>query len=174
MAIWMNNIDTASPETLTITSEYPYRGEAPDTSSSAMIGQKITSVTCDLSMSSGTAAIGTISVELRKMSNNSLIYLIGTNKAAITTTKTRFVFDGGVGADVIEDSTICISGNTALILYRSPEDSYDGTDSGRSYYTNSTSIWGVENSQDWLAIFSDTGASSGGTFDPPPPLIAWF
>ena len=164
----MNNIDTASPETLYITSEYPYRGEAPDSSSSAMIGEKITSVTCDLAMSTGTAAIGTISVELRKLSDNSLLYTIGTNKAEITTSKTRFVFDGGVGADVIENSTICISGNNDLILYRSPEDSYDGTDSGRSYYTDSTSIWGVENSQDWLAIFSDIGASTGGTLLPPP------
>jgi len=151
---WMSTIDFTPATTQALSASYPSRGEAPVNASSAMIGNVIGTVKCKLYLPSGTSAIGSIYCEVRKMSDNSLLYSIGTNTALITTTPTEFTFTGGVGYTMIEDSTICLRGNNALIRYKSDGvDAYDGTNSARTY-VDSGGTWGIKDDSDWLALFS--------------------
>jgi len=151
---WMSTIDFTPATTQALSASYPSRGESPVNASSAMIGNVIGTVKCKLYLPSGTSAIGSISCEVRKMSDNSLLYTVGTNTALITTTPTEFTFTGGVGYTMIEDSTICLIGNTSLIRYKSDgAQAYDGGNSGRTY-VNTSGVWDVKDYEDWLALFS--------------------
>jgi len=152
--VWMSTIDFTPAATQALSVSYPSRGEGAVNSSSAIIGNVIGTVKCRLYLPSGTSAIGSIYCEVRKMSDNSLLYSIGTNTELITTTPTEFTFTGGVGYTMIEDATICLRGNNALIRYKSNgAQAYDGGNSGRTY-VNTSGVWDVKDYEDWLALFS--------------------
>jgi len=176
MTDWMDTL-TFTPNTgLSITATYNSRGEAPVNSSSSMIGQKIGTVKCNLSTTN--APDGTLYCEVRDTTDNSLKYSIG-----------EISFSSLVGSDITFESTtasytltqndtICLravglTGIQTIEIRRSDgTDAYDGTNSGRSYWNGSS--WGVESSEDWLALFTDSEGPSGGTRLPPPPLVVHF
>ena len=175
MTDWMDTLSFSPNTGLSITTTYTIRGEAPVNSSSSMIGKKIGTVKCNLSTTN--SPTGTLYCEVRDTSDNSLKHTIG-----------EISFSELVGTDITFESTtgdytltqndsVCLrasglTGSQTIEIRRSDDaDAYDGTNSGRSYYNGSS--WGVESSEDWLALFSDasTGGSSGTRLPPPPAFV---
>ena len=156
---WMSTLAFTPTNTLTLTADYNARGEG-GTTNSAMIGEVLTTVKCNIAdAEAGSALDGTIYCEVRRLSDNNLQHSLDDMPASeLDGTKTEYTFTG-TNYTIQDGDTICIrypnaSATKQMILYRSDGVSaYDGTNSGRSYYTVASDTWGVENSEDWLAIF---------------------
>ena len=176
MTDWMDTIDFTPASDISITTTYSMRGEGTATSSSAMIGQTIKTVTCSLATNSGTASAGTVHCEVRKMSDNSLVHTIGDNSTAVTTTPANHVFSSSAGHVIANGETICIrydASSNELILRRSDGVSaYNTSDSCRSYYNGTSWAPPPVEGEDWLATFSDGFTPTGGGTVLPPP-VAW-